>query len=245
VRGKTDTIRRWKCQACGKTVSERKFTPLYRLKTAPSRIGLVMFLLANGLDPSAAAHVFRHDHRTIRRWLTRGGKHAAALHDLYFRRLRCAFLQLDELVATTRGDEHFTFVWSAVDAVTKIIPQIHVGRRMITDAYTFAHGLKARTKALGFSGQVQTAFAERANLTLRELIAPLARRAWSIARSQDSLLGAIHWGVCSYHFIRPHASLQASSAYPRTPAMAADLTDHIWTPQDVLHYKIRIIAMHS
>jgi len=317
VRGKTDTIRRWKCQACGKTVTERKFTPLYRLKTAPSRIGLVMSLLANGLDPSAAARVFRHDPRTIRRWLIRGGKHAAALHDLYFRRLRCAFLQLDELVTTIRGDEHFTFVWTAVDAVTKIIPQVHVGGRMITDAYTFVHELKARmstghipifssdglrhyfsaltahygiwrepgpgkrkpswqvdsqllfgmlykikvgrklkdlysrircgtrkqwqtrTMALGFSGQVQTAFVERANLTLRELIAPLARRTWSIARSQDSLLDAIQWGLCSYHFIRPHAGLRVSTARPRTPAMAARLTDHIWTTQEVLRYKIR------
>jgi len=96
VRGKTDTIRRWKCQACGKTVSERKFTPLYRLKTAPICIGLVMSLLANGLDPSATAHVFHHDHWTISRWLPRAGKHVAALHDLYFRRLQCAFLQLDE-----------------------------------------------------------------------------------------------------------------------------------------------------
>jgi len=143
VGGKTDTICRWKCQACGKTVSERKFTPLYRLKTAPSRISLVMSLLANGLDPSAAAHVFRHDHRTIRQWLSRAGKHAAALQYLYFRRLRYAFLQLDELVATVRGDECVTFIWTAVDAVTKIIPQIHVGRRMITNAYTFVHDLKA------------------------------------------------------------------------------------------------------
>jgi len=38
VRGKTDSIRRWQCQACDTSVSERKFTPLYHLKTPPSRI---------------------------------------------------------------------------------------------------------------------------------------------------------------------------------------------------------------
>jgi hypothetical protein len=110
-----------------------------------------MSLLANGLDPSAAARVFRHDHRTISRlapgcrgWLSRGGKHASALHDLFFRRLRCAFLQLDELVANVRGDEQRTFVWTAIDAVTKILPHFHVGRRFIADAYAFVHDLTRR-----------------------------------------------------------------------------------------------------
>jgi hypothetical protein len=105
VRGKTDRMRRWKCQACGTTVTERKYTVLYQLKTPPGRISLVMALLANGLDVSAAARVFRHDDRTTRRWLSRGGRHAAALHDLFFRRLRCAYLQLDELVASVWGNE--------------------------------------------------------------------------------------------------------------------------------------------
>ena len=317
VRGKTDKIRRWKCQACGSSVSERKYTPLYHLKTPPSRICLVMSLLANGLDPSAAARVFRHDHRTISCWLSRGGRHASALHDLFFRRLCCSFLQLDELVANIRGDEQRTFVWTAIDAVTKIMPHFHVGRRFITDAFAFVHALKARlapghipifssdglrhyfsaltahfgfwrepapgkrkptwhidphllfgmlykikvgrklkdlysrircgtrkrwrerTMALGFSGQVQTAFVERANLTLRELIAPLARRTWSIARSQESLLATLHWGLCCYHFIRPHHSLRRSPAHARTPAMAAQLTDHIWSVEEVMRYKIR------
>jgi IS1 family transposase/transposase-like protein len=317
VRGKTDRIRRWRCQACGTSVSERMFTPLYHLKTPPDRICLVMSLLANGLDPAAAAHVFRHDHRTISRWLTRGGKHASALHDLFFRRLHCAFLQLDELVTNVRGDDQRTFVWTAVDAVTKIMPHFHVGRRYLTDALAFVHALKARlapghipifssdglrhyfsaltahygfwrnpapgkrkptwivdprllfgmlykvrcdrklkdlysrircgtrkrwracTMALGFSGQVQTAFVERANLTLRELIAPLARRTWSLARSHESLLASIHWGVCLYHFIRPHTSLRLLRTNARTPAMAAQLTDHIWSTQEVMRYKIR------
>ena len=41
--------------------------------------------------------------------------------------------------------------------------------------------IRSGLKALSLSGLVQTAFVERANLTLRELIAPLSRRTWSIA----------------------------------------------------------------
>jgi hypothetical protein len=128
-RGRTDRIRRWKCQACGVTVTERKYTVLFRLKTRPQRIVDVMALLANGLDSSAGSRVFRHDDRTIQRWLKRGDRHAKSLHDLYFRRLRPGFLQLDELVGTVRGDSERTIIWTAVDAATKIIPQVHVGRR--------------------------------------------------------------------------------------------------------------------
>ena len=299
------------------TVTERKDTMLYRLKTRPQRIFEVMTLLANGLDPSAGSRVYRHDDRTIQRWLKRGGRHAQQLHDLYFRRLRPAFLQLDELVGTVRGDPERTFIWTAIDAATKIIPHVHVGRRMITDAYTFVHGLKGRlaadhvpvfssdglrhyfsaltahfgswhapegqqrkrrwhvdprllfgmlykvkvgrklqdlytrircgtraewqrrVTALGFSGKIQTAYVERANLTLRELVAPLARRTWSITRSHESLMLAIQWGLCYYHFIRPHQSLQLSRARQRTPTMAARLTDHIWSTEEVLRTKIR------
>lgn len=277
----------------------------------------MLSVVTNGLDPSAAARVFGHDHRTIQRWLIRGGNHASALHAVFFRHLRCTFLQLDELVANIRGDAHRTFVWTAVDAATKVIPHVHVGRRLITDAYAFVHGVKtclapghvptfssdglrhyfsaltahygvwrdpapgkrkptwhvdprllfgmlckikagrtlrnlqsrircgtrehwqARTIALGFSGRVQTAFVERANLTLRELIAPLARRTWSVARSHESLLSSIQWGLCCDHFIRPHTSLRRSHAQQRTPAMAARLTDHIWTTEEVLRFKIR------
>lgn len=127
-RGRTDSIRRWMCQACGATVTECKDTVLYRPKTRPQRIFEVMTLLANGLDPSAGSRVFRHDDRTI----------------------------------------------------------------------------------LGFSGKVQTAYVERANLTLREPVAALARRTWSITPLHESLMLAIQWSLCYYHFMRPHESLRRS-----------------------------------
>jgi hypothetical protein len=55
VHGKADGISRWKYQTCSGSVSERKFTSLYHLKTPFSRISLVMSLPANRLDPLAAA----------------------------------------------------------------------------------------------------------------------------------------------------------------------------------------------
>jgi IS1 family transposase len=81
---------------------------------------------------------------TSARWLTRCGSHAQRLHDLFFRRLRCAHLQLDELVTTLRGGLERVWIWVAIDAQTKIVPVIHVGRRTVIDAHVFIHQLKLR-----------------------------------------------------------------------------------------------------
>jgi len=78
--------------------------------------------------------------------------------------------------------------------------------------------------AHGFSHCIQTAFIERVNLTLRQSIAPLTRKTWSLPCSEAHLLRHIEWGRAYYHFCRPHWSL-----HRRTPAMALNLTDHVWT----------------
>ena len=67
--------------------------------------------------------------------------------------------------------------------------------------------IRSGLKALSLTGKVQTAFVERANLTLRELIAPLSRRTWSIAFDRHHLRLHIQWGLACYHFCRPHQSL--------------------------------------
>ena len=92
---------------------------------------------------------------------------------------------------------------------------------------------------LELSGLVQTSFVERANLTLRELIAPLSRRTWSLAYDQQHLWLHIQWGLVYYHLVRAHQSLQVQVRGPsrhryRTPAMAAGLTNRRWSVADIL-----------
>ncbi len=87
---------------------------------------------------------------------------------------------------------------------------------------------RQRLRQAGFSGKIQTAFIERVNLTLRQGIAPLARRCWAPYRSPAPLLSHLELYRAYYHFIRPHQSLTVAKR-ERTPAMAAGLTDHRWT----------------
>jgi IS1 family transposase len=98
---------------------------------------------------------------------------------------------------------------------------------------------RAALEAIGLTGTIQTAFVERLNLTLRESIATLSRRTWSIAHSRESLRWSLEWGRAYYHFVRPHHSL--TLRYPsgrirqrRTPAVAARLTRKIWGVQELL-----------
>jgi hypothetical protein len=65
--GKIERIHDLRCQACGKRVSERRGTALYRLKTASWRVSEMMSALAEGLDVGTAVRVFGHAEGTIQR----------------------------------------------------------------------------------------------------------------------------------------------------------------------------------
>jgi IS1 family transposase/transposase-like protein len=106
---------------------------------------------------------------------------------------------------------------------------------------------RAASQALGFSGQVNTAFIERVNLTMRRGVAALARRTWATALHLSHLEAHLQWWLAYYHFVRPHRSLrvvvqgQGGATLPRrpryrqrTPAMAAGRTSHRWTTQYLL-----------
>jgi IS1 family transposase len=91
------------------------------------------------------------------------------------------------------------------------------------------HQLTAVLTAHGFSACIQTAFIERLNLTVRQSVAPLTRKTWSLPRSDAALLVHIEWWRGYYHFLRPHQALHRI-----TPAMALGLTDHVWSLDEFL-----------
>ncbi len=92
----------------------------------------------------------------------------------------------------------------------------------------------------GFTRNIQTAIVERVNLTFRQSIAPLTRKTWSLAQSEQHLLCHVEWFRLYYHLARPHSSLRERVDNPkrryrkRTPAMAAELTDHVWDVGEIL-----------
>jgi hypothetical protein len=67
-----------------------------------------------------------------------------------------------------------------------------------------------------------TSFVERMKLTLREHLAPLSRRTWSLVRDTLSLTAYLEWGRAYYHFCRPHQALRLSTRVPRRPQAVPD-----------------------
>ena len=108
--------------------------------------------------------------------------------------------------------------------------------------------LQATLQRLGFTGSINTAFVERINLTLRQGLAALTRRSWATAQLTPELEAHLEWWRAWYHFCRPHQSLRLKLETPqarkgrqtarryqdRTPAMAAQLTDHVWSVEELL-----------
>ncbi len=89
------------------------------------------------------------------------------------------------------------------------------------------------------SQTINTAYVERSNLDWRLWDAHLARKAPTVARSMRWLKAKFAICVACYNLIRPHESLsrgQDRIFRPKTPAMAAGVTDHKWTFSELLAY---------
>ncbi len=95
-------------------------------------------------------------------------------------------------------------------------------------------------------GVINTAYIERLNATCRQRLVWLHRRTRCLAQQAETLTAGMYLVGCFYNFCDLHQSLRqklwlGSCSYrwvQRTPAMAAGLTDHIWTPTDLFWFKV-------
>lgn len=96
-------------------------------------------------------------------------------------------------------------------------------------------------------GVINTAFIERLNATFRQRIHCLARRTRSLASTQTTLDASMYLMGSTYNFCSLHRSLGDSivinskgqeRSVLRTPAMAAGITDHLWSMTELLLFKV-------
>ena len=119
---------------------------------------------------------------------------------------------------------------------------VHVSRRVVLgSAEAVAQVL---TTASGGGHQINTAYIERLNGTFRACLAPLARRTRGLAHGDALLQAGMFLVGTAYNFVWCHESLRLPNAglgrkwRERTPAMAAGLTDHPWTMDELLRYQV-------
>jgi IS1 family transposase len=87
---------------------------------------------------------------------------------------------------------------------------------------------------------LNTAFIERFNGTMRERLASLTRKCRHAAQRLEALETGMYLIGCTYNWCFPHHELSTSKHVGSacTPAMAARLTDHVWSVWEVLTYKV-------
>jgi hypothetical protein len=127
-------------------------------------------------------------------------------------------------------------------------------RRLVAVKHHVVFGTQAVVdQVLAVCGwHINTAFVERLNLSLRQRVAAMGRRSATPCKSKDGLCQQLVLFQAYHNFVLPHASLRQALAEsvptkghgsakgwrPCTPAMAAGLTDHVWSLREVLRYRV-------
>jgi len=79
---------------------------------------------------------------------------------------------------------------------------------------------------------ISTSYVERQNLTMRMHLRRYTRLTNAFSRKIENHAAAVALHFQFYNFARPHKSLK--NPYPRTPAMAAGVADHVWTLTEIV-----------
>ena len=100
--------------------------------------------------------------------------------------------------------------------------------------------------------QSNTAFIERLNLSMRQHVAAVGRRVTTLCKGEDGLRQQRVLYHAYDNFCLPHVSIRQPLSHPEpthgtgsarqwrpcTPAMAAGLTDHVWTLREVVLFRV-------
>jgi IS1 family transposase len=127
-------------------------------------------------------------------------------------------------------------------------------RRLVGVTHRVVFGTKlAVEQVLAARGwTINTAFVERLNLDIRQRVAAIGRRVNTLCQGETGLRDQLALFQVYHNFVLPHASLREALAEPIptngrgsakvwrpcTPAMAAGLTDHVWSLKEVLLYRV-------
>ncbi len=112
-----------------------------------------------------------------------------------------------------------------------------------------------RLKKLGLS--ISTSLIERVNLTFRHSLAPLVRKSYSFCKEREQMRRRVLFFQTFYNFARPHMSLRLPLPQQnqfrvgmihhkwteRSPAMAAGISDHVWSFRELLTAKFEITVV--
>jgi IS1 family transposase len=114
------------------------------------------------------------------------------------------------------------------------------------------NAIAEKLASLPTSHTINTSFVERNNLTQRQSNRRLTRRTNGFSKELPWFERQLWLSLAYYHLVLPHQSLRQPLPTPEptrgsgslrcwqpvTPAMAAGMTDHVWTTTELLSYRV-------
>lgn len=153
-----------------------------------------------------------------------------------------------EAIPAPWGRPHLR-LWDGL-VIAQVVKQYEHGRvigvlhRLVQGTATEVTRLLQQTRG---GRVINTAYIERLNETFRSHLAGLIRRGRCLAKQLDTLHTGAYLVGTVYNFCSYHTSLRVGLSVgsrgrlhwvPRTPAMAAGITDHRWTMLELLCYRV-------
>jgi len=138
--------------------------------------------------------------------------------------------------------------WDGIH-IAQVVKQ-YARKRVVGVTHRVVQGAESHIKALLHEtqggGVINTAYIERLNATFRARITALVRRGRALSRQASTLHEAMYLVGTVYNFCTYHRSLRVPVYLPRgrrrwlrrTPAIAAGITDHLWTVEALLSLRV-------
>jgi hypothetical protein len=134
------------------------------------------------------------------------------------------------------------------------VVQAYRRRRLVgvTHRVVFGTRLAIEQVLARWGWTMNTAFVERLNLDIRQRVAAGGRRVNTLCQGEAGLRDQLALFQTYHNLVLPHASLRQPRPVPEvtngrgaakvwrpcTPAMAAGVTDHVWSLQEALRYRV-------
>jgi hypothetical protein len=95
-------------------------------------------------------------------------------------------------------------------------------------------------------GKINTSYAERLNLTVRNSLARFIRKTMNFSKNRAVHIKIIDFLQAWYNLVKPHKSLRVPEIdgnrkwKQRTPMMAEGITDYIWKLEEFLMFRVPV-----
>ena len=138
------------CRTCGQRFSETRNTAFFGLQIPDDLACQIMHHSAEGVTVRATARLLLCDKNTVTRIIRKAGEHCMSVLSVLLTSLKLTEVQLDELWAFVQkkksSDENVGehWIWTAIDAKTRLLITFMVGHRTLDDARRFLKDLTSR-----------------------------------------------------------------------------------------------------